>query len=159
VAETTIEKKVRIEVEFEGERVEQGKVFYKVEYENEKGRDEYWEGVTRIHRIWYPIYPYGNHVRYTFEIKLEDGMLCFRSYRVRMSWNGTGADSLSKICVDSTMLEDIPFLMPHEIEDIKDVEDVKRFLNDIKDFLINSATYMIEDFEPEEDIIQTTVTK
>jgi len=152
---TEAEEKVKIEAKFEGERVEQGKVFYEIEYENEKGRDEYWEGVTRIHKIHYPIYPYGNHVRYTMEIKLEDGMLCFRSYRVRMSWNGTGADSLSRICVDSTMLEDIPFLMPSEIEDIQNVEDLKRFLDGIKDFLINSATYMIETFEPEDVLMQT----
>jgi len=141
---------VRIENEFEGEKVEQGKVFYKIEWEG--NRDEYWEGVTRIHRIHYPIYPYGNHVRYTMEIKLEDGMLCFRTYRVRMSWNGTGADSLAKICVDPTGLEDIPFLMPSEVEKVKNVEDIKSFLDDIKNFLVNSASYMIEKFEPETDL-------
>jgi len=142
---------VEVRRRFEGERVEQGKVFYEIEYEN-KGED-YWEGVTRIHKIWYPIWPYGNYVRYTMEIKLEDD-LCFRSYRVRMNWNGTGADRLSRICVDVSDLEDIPFLMPSEIEKIQDVEGIKSFLDDIKRFINDTASYMIEKFEPEEDVIQ-----
>ena len=154
MADPVLEGKVRVERRFEGEKVEQGKVFYEVEYINEKGRDDYWEGVTRIHKIHYPIWPYANNVRYTLEVQLEDGMLCFNSYRIRDSWNGTGRDNLGKICVDSTGLEDIPFLMPHEIEKIQDVEDVKRFLDDIKQFIVNSATYMVEMFEPEEDVIQ-----
>jgi len=142
------ERKVRIERAFEGESPEKGKVIYRVEYEGDS--ENPWEGVTRIHKIYHPIWPYGNYVRDTLEIRLhEDGMICFHLYTVQMEWYGTGSSDLAKICADAWGLEDPPsFLDPEELEKINSIEDVKKLLNSIRRFISDSATYATESLEP-----------
>jgi hypothetical protein len=131
---------------FEGEEVEQGKVFYEVEYEF----DESINAATRveIHNIWYPIWPYGNNVRITLKITLE-GDICFEFYRIRDSWDGTGRDNIAKICVDVPDLEEIFFLNPNELDKINSATDVRKYVKDIAFFINDIVSYAVERLLPE----------
>ena len=138
---------VEVRRTFEGEKLGRGKVFYNVDYWT---KGEYWEGVTRISKVYYPIWPYLNNVRYTLEIRFEDAGLCFHTYRIRDSWNGTGLDNIIKVCVDLAGLEDVPFLEPRELEKINDLDGLKKFLGYVKSFIEDAATITIENLQPEE---------
>jgi hypothetical protein len=138
--------------EFEGEEVEKGKVFYEVEYKFDE--EVNLATIAEIRRVWYPIYPYANYVMHKMSIVLDGGELCINVLRIRMSWDGTGADQIAKLCLDVSEFEEIPLLSPNELDRISTVSDVKEYLNEVLRFVKDYTTYMVEKLMPGDIAVQ-----
>jgi len=139
---------------FEGEEVEQGKIVYEIEYNFDEGINLATRAVIR--RIWYPIWPYGNYVMHKLEVTLDGGDMCINVSRIRMSWNGTGADRIAKVCLDVSEFEhyEIPLLNLNELDKINTVNDVKEYLNEVLRFVKDYTAYMTEKLMPEDIAVQ-----
>jgi hypothetical protein len=126
------------------ELVEQEKSEYIIDYEkDEEGLVKY----LRIEKIYYPIYPHGNHVAYVLKIDYSDPTeMKLTIYYRRMSWNGTGSDVVMEAAVDFHFAED-PWFLTKELEEIIErdgvKETVKAILEDLKELFIDALTIKI----------------
>ena len=90
---------------------------------------------VKIEKYFYPMPKYGNHVKTVVNIHAEaDGGFRFEVYSVRQSWGGTGSDKLLKLYFND--YAETPFFMRFdEIKKIKNVEDIKRYVKDIAEYI------------------------
>jgi len=131
------------------EKVERGKVFYEVES---------YEDVVTIRRIELPIYPHGNSVTYKLNITIVDEDVCFETFMERQSWGGTGSERIATICVSIPKLETPFFLIENNPHKLSTVEDIKKFLYDIVDWISDTAIYTIDHLLPKEEETKQEIT-
>jgi hypothetical protein len=135
--------------ESEEEVLEGGRVFYEVEYEFDFDSDESF-GRVEIRRIWYPIYPHGNnYVEHKLVITAVNGDICFETFETRQDWGGTGSDRLSTLCLNQKGMEGVFFLDPGKLEELNTAADIRKFIDDIIDWISETATCMFMELLPE----------
>jgi hypothetical protein len=140
---------VRIKKEFKGESE---KVRYRIEFEQREG----YYGVMLIHRFYYPMWPQGNLVMSTLKVEVEEAdeyrppMLCLTTSYFRDSWYGSGPERGSKVCVDASYLPDFSLLDHDVVEEIENVEDLKNYINELKDIVVRFASGIFGAVEPDD---------
>jgi len=94
---------------------------------------------VKIEKYFYPMPKYGNHVKTVVDIYAEaDGGFRFEVYSVRQNWGGTGSDELLKLYFND--YAETPFFMWFdEIKNIKSVEDIKKYVRDIAEYIYGLA--------------------
>jgi len=94
---------------------------------------------VKIEKYFYPMPKYGNHVKTVVDIYAEaDGGFRFEVYSVRQNWGGTGSDELLKLYFND--YAETPFFMWFdEIKNIKSVEDIKKYVRAIAEYIYGLA--------------------
>jgi len=113
---------------------EQGRTAYKIYYKMdvEHGFETH---VVEIHKTWYPAYPDRDRIVTVMAVWYESGETCLRIAKTKEAVGGVKMDNIVYLCVNDYSYERPQFFNMDVIENIKDDESLKKYLELIEEHI------------------------